>query len=243
MKKFLLIFGMILIIGMLAFNFASAADTNGYILNNVSDSHVNVEIIDQQNVKSIEDSTIDDNTKDINNDINTPNNQSAINNDTNTPNNQSAINNDTNTPNNQSAINNDSNSLILANDPSFIEPLSNLTIYGCIGTVAGSGGGMNTGTGAALSETGEDAIRLLEDLGVIDKMSYWSVKAFVKIYQAFDGRMTDDMAEWVVDFLVFHEHDLREEIILPVEKIVAKATSMFIHDISTKISSIFHWIF
>ena len=53
MKKFLLIFGMILIIGMLAFNFASAADTNDNVLNNVSDSHVNVEIIDQENVKLI----------------------------------------------------------------------------------------------------------------------------------------------------------------------------------------------
>ena len=102
---------------------------------------------------------------------------------------------------------------------------------------------MNSGAGAAMSETGEDAIRLLEDLGVINKISYWTVKAFVKVYQLFDGRMTDDMAEWLVDYLAFHEHDLREELIFPTEKIVAKLTSVFIHDISSKISSIFHWIF
>ena len=278
MKKFLLIVGMILIIGMLAFNSASATDTNDYVLNNVSDINMNVEIIDQQNVRSIEDSTIDDNTKDfnndintlnnqtttnndintlnnqtttnndintlnnqttINNDINTLNNQTTINNDSNILNNQTTINNDSNILNNQTTINNDSNILNLENDPSFIEQLSNLTIDGCISRIAGSGGGMNSGTGAALSETGEDAIRFLQDLGFFDKMSYWMVKVFVKIYEKVNGEMTDEQAEALVNYLAFREYNLKEEVIMPWLHDILNN----IHDVTSTISSIWHWIF
>ena len=239
MKKFLLIVGMILIIGMLAFNSASATDTNDYVLNNVSDINMNVEIIDQQNVRSIEDSTIDDNTKDFNNDINTLNNQTTINNDINTLNNQTTINNDSNILNNQTTINNDSNILNLENDPSFIEQLSNLTIDGCISRIAGSGGGMNSGTGAALSETGEDAIRFLQDLGFFDKMSYWMVKVFVKIYEKVNGEMTDEQAEALVNYLAFREYNLKEEVIMPWLHDILNN----IHDVTSTISSIWHWIF
>ena len=228
---------------MLAFNVVSAADANDHVLNNVSDTNVNVESIDHQNVQSIEDCAIDDNTNDFNNDIEVPDNQSVIDNDIEVPDNQSVIDNDIEVPDNQTTTDNDSNIIILANNYFIPEQILNVTIGECTVVAAGSGGSMNSGAGAAMSETGEDAIRLLEDLGVINKISYWTVKAFVKVYQLFDGRMTDDMAEWLVDYLAFHEHDLREELIFPTEKIVAKLTSVFIHDISSKISSIFHWIF
>lgn len=77
------------------------------------------------------------------------------------------------------------------------------------GTGVGKGAGLTMAGGSVVADTGEDLIKLLEDVGAINKIAYGMAWTSVKIGELISGRhFSDELEEYYINQLAFGTHKI-----------------------------------